>query len=851
MAMKDQCKQAVAQALGKQSLTAQEAANIEARINETMRNMARRDVQKWRNLSQNEKLSEASKQVAIDIKEQLARKHKIAANNIVTLSQRFNDLDHKNLPANQVLDRMVAPYGDMSGITPIELEYKSIADMHKSELDDFYTNINGWTKLITDQELVTKVVKELFKEKTDDTMAKNIAEKIREVNNNLKDRFNRSGGDIGDLGDKYGLPTHWGRDKFSDDRKGLWLDLAQKNIDPDFLIKSDGSTMTQLELQDVLSKAFDTISSDGLNSVEVGKMSYSGASNVTNRMSQSRVLHWKDADAWLEMQREFGELPLFEIVNSHIDTMAKNIALVEKFGSNPNTTFKILAQEAKRIDQKNGINNGKISRGINRAQTMYDVFSGNGIKVESEILADIGSTYRAVNTGGLLGSALLSSLSDIAPMVKMAKVHGISTKNLFSELTKTLNPKNKEHRKFARSLALGIDEMTGSVARWGADSLTDLHSRSSKIARGSQSVASTVLRLSLLNAWSAGAKQAWSKLLMNKYAEVIKEKSWLDLTDSDRNLMKNTGLDEQTWEVMRLAKSIEDMDGNPILSSKSVYEIPDELLTKFGDPKKIKDHVATKYHAHILNEQGFAVIESGLREQTRIFGTTTGGDLAGFLLRGFWQFKSFPTAFLMRHGSRMLAQPTIQGKAFYGIGIAMGMSILGGLSLQLGEIALGNDPLEIWDSNDPKVAMDFFFRSVAKGGGLSIMGDVFAAGADPSGRDARNMLIGPLGNDFAQIAKITAGTANKWYNNKDMTNTPNEIYRLLKSKVPAQNLWYTKAAINKLMFDHLQDTIAPGYREKLMKKAEQEQKKRSFLGDFSYSSGFDEARSPDFERTIK
>ena len=54
MAMKDQCKQAVAQALGKQSLTAQEAANIEARINETMRNMARRDVQKWRNLSQNE-----------------------------------------------------------------------------------------------------------------------------------------------------------------------------------------------------------------------------------------------------------------------------------------------------------------------------------------------------------------------------------------------------------------------------------------------------------------------------------------------------------------------------------------------------------------------------------------------------------------------------------------------------------------------------------------------------------------------------------------------------------------------------------------------------------------------------
>ncbi len=65
--MKEQCKQAVAKALGKQSLTAQEAKDIEARINETMRNLARKDINNWRNLSDAEKLSEAAKQVAIDI----------------------------------------------------------------------------------------------------------------------------------------------------------------------------------------------------------------------------------------------------------------------------------------------------------------------------------------------------------------------------------------------------------------------------------------------------------------------------------------------------------------------------------------------------------------------------------------------------------------------------------------------------------------------------------------------------------------------------------------------------------------------------------------------------------------
>lgn len=138
MAMKDQCKQAVAQALGKQSLTAQEAANIEARINETMRNMARRDVQKWRNLSDAERLTEASKQVAIDIQEQLARKLKIAANDITTQSRNLAILEHPRLPASEVIDRLIVAHGDMSGIKSINSYAKGIRTIYEGQLTDFY-----------------------------------------------------------------------------------------------------------------------------------------------------------------------------------------------------------------------------------------------------------------------------------------------------------------------------------------------------------------------------------------------------------------------------------------------------------------------------------------------------------------------------------------------------------------------------------------------------------------------------------------------------------------------------------------------------------------------------------------
>ena len=84
--MKDQCKQAVAQALEKSTLTQQEAKKIEQRINEAMRNRAKQDLQAWRNLSLSERLKEAADQVAIDIKADLIRKREIVASDIVTNS---------------------------------------------------------------------------------------------------------------------------------------------------------------------------------------------------------------------------------------------------------------------------------------------------------------------------------------------------------------------------------------------------------------------------------------------------------------------------------------------------------------------------------------------------------------------------------------------------------------------------------------------------------------------------------------------------------------------------------------------------------------------------------------------
>ncbi|MDC5264381.1 hypothetical protein OHW76_04595 [Acinetobacter baumannii] len=1055
--MKEQCKQAVAKALGKQSLSAQEATDIEARINEAMRNLARKDINNWRNLSDAEKLTEASKQVAIDIQEQLKRKHKIAAQDILKQSQNIAALDHGKLSSMEVIDRMVAAHGDMSGIQSIDSKARGIASIYRGELVDFYTNIKGGLGIFTDQELVQKIVRERFGENTGDALAKKISDKMGDVFETMRDRFNRNGGDIGKL-DNWGLPQTHNLEKIAKAGKEAWVNKAESLIDTRQYVHENGDYYSQQEIRSLLEYTYDTLSSDGANKIEVGRQATGGGtSKVTNRHGESRVLHFKDAESWLEYQSEFGGMQFVDLVEAHINGLSKDIAMVENLGSNPKTALKILMDAAAKKDWEKGIEENQTKRSRKRAQVMFDEFSG-GNSPQSEVLANLGVLYRSMNVAAMLGGTTISSITDQAMIAKTANVHGLSYRKTFGELVNQLNPANKADRELAHSLGLATEEMIGSIARWSDDGLTSTYGKSEKLARISSGVATQVMRVSFLNALTSASKVGFTKLLMEKYGRLSRSKAWNDLDVQDRELLSNTGLDERAWQVFQLAEPVVDRKGNQLMSARSIYEIPDEKLlsamdgdvkslmndinnqikslndanalddqriankakrtddlkmqlsqrlsdyanlkdskaqaekqalqdridlldiqkeyvtvqadintylqsekqanriqdflqqveegrhsdkvaqitrrniernarqygnnaeslgyrlgnaerrmvelrakmrkadseankaikSKFKEldkkvnqldeefsqyqskvnerqqkrqlvidriysgidaektelAKKIKDQVASQLQAHLLDEQGLAVVEAGLREKTLI-NVGARGTITGEIVRGLAQFKSFSAAFLMRHGSRAFAQEGIKGKAGYAVPLFVTLTLLGGLVVQLKELLNGNDPQTIYDSNDPKKAGSFFIRSAVQGGGLSFLGDILVAGTDTSGRDANSFVAGPLGNDFTAFLGLTVGNLTQYNEGKD-TNFGNEAFKFVKGKVPAQNLWYTKAAINRMVFDEMQDTIAPGYREKALRKAERQQDRERFWGD-----DINDIRAPDFERVVK
>ncbi len=1179
--MKPQCEAAVAKALGKDKLNQQEAARIEKRVTDAMTTLARQDRNKWLNMSKHDRLMAAGEQVAHDIRKELARKKEILAKDIIKQSQGIETLNTPGRAANQNLDRMIAHNGDMSGITSVNSEFKVIANESKRKMWNFYTKIKGGLGIWTDKNLMQDVVRERFGQDTGNKVAKQIADEIKVMYDELRVRFNAAGGDIGDLGDDFGFNTIWEGDKLKDAGLQQWLDDALKNIDRSKYVDELGNPLSNEQIKEMIAYSFDSITTNGLNKLNVGEM-HQGGGKVTNRMSKSRVLHWKDADAWLDMQQKYGALPFVDLIDSHIDTMAKNIALVERFGSNPNRAFEILAQEAKRIDDANGIKTNVLTDGIRRATTMYDVFANRNMNHGSDAWNALGVAYRAWNVSTMLGSAVFAAVSDIAPMIKLARMHNLSVAKLMGNLIREMNPFNPADREVSFRMGLAVDEITSSLGRFAAEDLTSVHDRASQVARFSNTAASTIMRASLLNAWSRATKSAWSKLLMSKYAEMPKNKKWGELEAEDQAFLQSVGLDERTWEVMGLADPIKDGSGNPLMTTQSILNIPDDKLLaamdgdvkrvvgeinsqinelndrnavddqrissrmqkvddikrqlsqrlldyanrkdaqaqiekqelqdridlidaqkeavaaqsdmnaylrtianqddlkgfidgitqgktidnltdkakklgktlesldnkvatktaklntkvktfekeiqgKFNDfndllnnktklskeklaeyedklserlnryatrrdvnvqrevdalnelkeiiglkqeqlqtdfeirkateqtrikgktdqkidssvsrnarrnyksgedlgyrlgnaerrvtelrakmrkadsgsnkainqkfkeldkrmnaldaefadyqakvaerqakrehvmkrlagsidgekkalAQEIRNQAVKKYFSHVLDEQGMAIVESGLRERTKMFGKTHGGEILGFFGRGMMQFKSFPVTFLMRHGTRALRDGAFSTTPFtYMIPLAMGMGAFGALSLQLSEIANGNNPLTMWDDDDPKVALSFMTKAMMKGGGMTLLGDIVAAGADTSGRDGRDFLLGPMGGDMVKLASLTSGTANQILNGKDVTSKTNQMYMLAKSKIPGQNLWYTKTAMNRLMFDDIQNMIAPDYQQKYKRKMQKQGRSQWW----ETGEGLDGLNSIDFDEVVK
>lgn len=726
--MRPECIKAVTQAIGR-ALTQPEIQGIEDRLRRNMRQLAQTDPT-WQSKTTADRFSEGAARAAQElVSEQQLKRRRVALtilahDRIESYMKRFPDQPLEGL------DRMLAFSADgKSGILSIESSTRAIRDDALGRMLEVIDQTKGkFMGLFQDADGNLALVRELHGEDSGNGAAKVAAKQFKDTAELLRERFNRAGGDVGFL-DDWSMPRDHSQVKVAKDQ-AQWVSDHLKWANRAKYMKEDGAPMNDAELTDFLSHAWVTLATGGVNKLEPGQAAGNGMR--ANRGSESRQIHYKDAESFIAAQQAYGDRNLLELLTGHIDKAARDIALVESLGPNPNNQMRYFLDAGQKATvEADPTRFNKTERQRQKIERIYEEVAGTRPPPVSAALANGFDTYRALNVASRLGSAVITSITDEGTLALTAAMNGMPVMKVFANELRQLNPLDATDRRQAQRAGLGLNQLMGTLTRFGADGLGSSEQIAGRISKFSQTAASKVMQASGLTALTAGRQRAFGAVMLDTLGDMSRRFDSLARMDAnDSKRLIGQGITETDWSVWRLATP-EDWrgTGDTVLTANSIYRIKDADLTPLAQqlsttPQRLKDQAATKLLGAVLDETNMAVIEPGAREKSIVNSGSVRGTWKGELTRSFFQFKSFSIAMLMRHIGRGMAQETGWGKAGYISALVASTTILGGMAIQLSEIAAGRDPKDVTDDKKFGVpGLRFGLASFLKGGAIGLYGD--------------------------------------------------------------------------------------------------------------------------------
>lgn len=817
--MKQKCIQAVSQAIGR-TLTKAEADGIETRITASLRNLSRADPQGFAAKSTADRLHEAAIAAADGILAEAKLKQQRQALQIQAHQRIQSFIDDRvveGMSPIQALDRLVAFDADMKSKTvSIESWSEAVnADLTRQMLDALETSQARWFGLQDNPQGARDLLLEIRGQDSGNAQAKAGAKVWKEVTEAARLRFNRAGGDIGKL-DDWGMPQHHSQRLVAKAGRDQWVTDTMPLLDRSNYFNPDGTRMTDAQLQDFLREAYVTIATGGANKNTPGQ--FRGAGARGNRGNASRQIHFKDADSYLKYQESYGDRSLPEILLGHVEGISKDIALVETMGPNADATFRYFRDKAKQDSiVADPTKLGKIESQSVKLDNLYNIVTGKTLPVANERVAGAFDTLRNWLVASRLGSAVITSLSDEATLRLVAHTNNLPQLKLIKNQLATLNKANKMEERLANRAGLGLRAMTGTLNRFGTDSLVRSNSRR---------MANFVIRAQGLTAITEARRRAFSTTMMGAIGGVVKDHPRLaDLDPVDNATLLSKGVTEADFALWKAARQEDWGSGNDtMLTPESIYRIDDATIDRVAGTSDLKGRMraretaATKLLGIILEESDMAVIQPGVRERALMHANTQAGTFKGELARSFFQFKAFPIAMITRHMRRALSG-NAGNKAVYLAALIASTTVLGAISMQTNEVLNGRDPRNLNPAE--KGGVRGWIAAMLKGGSLGLYGDFLFGDASRYGQTPIAAALGPTVGLAESVLQLTQQNMVEALSGKD-TNAGAEAVRFVRSNTPGANLWYAKAALDHMIFHQLQEFASPGYLAKMKARTKRE-----------------------------
>jgi hypothetical protein len=672
---------------------------------------------------------------------------------------------------------------------------KATENTYMARLLDTLTATNPrFFGLVEDAAGIRDLVREMFGEDTGNATAKKGAKAWAETAEDMRHRFNRAGGDVGRL-DTWGMPQSHDMQKVRAAGKPAWVDYVMDRIDRSAYVRDDGLQMADAQIRETIGAAWDTIASDGLNKIKPGTVQ--GKGMRAKRGSESRVIHFKDADAWLDYHQQYSGRGIYATIVGHVAHLSRDIGLVEELGPNPSHQFGYWRDVVRQ--------SGASGMRVNYLENLFSQLDGSANAVVDARLARFGQGARNWQVASKLVGAVLSSVTDFATAAVTAGYNRLPPLRFARNVITALNPLDASDVRLAQRAGLGLETLIGELNRWGEDSIG--HGWSAKLS-------SATMRASGLAGLTEANRRSFGVTMAATLGDLT-AKDWGDLHASDRAQLTHYGIKAADWTLLQKVTP-EDWGGpnNRVLTVASIRQLSDADIGATGAAAaRIRDSLSTRALDMVLAETDFAVVTPGAKERALMFGVSAQkGTAGGEFARTMWLFKSFPVAVISKHWMRGWGMNTAGGKAAYLGSFAVGTMALGAVALQLKDVTKGKEP------RDMDTAA-FWGAAFAQGGGVGIFGDYLFSNQSRFGRSVAETAAGPVfGGVIPDLYDLTVGNVHEAAGG-DATHAGAEALRFAQSNTPLINMWYTRAILDRLVFQQMQEYLSPGYLARMRERA--------------------------------
>lgn len=565
------------------------------------------------------------------------------------------------------------------------------------------------------------------------------------------------------------------------------------------------------------------VTGDHLKSGSVSPTGFKGPSNIAKKMSQERVLHFKDGVAWHEYNKLYGTGSLRESILSALDMAGQNTALMRRLGTNPevnlNMAMDIVAEDIRKTGDDAALRNFNDIRST-KLNNRFKEVSGQTRIPGNASQARVAANVRAWQSMSKLGGALLSSFTDLPVAASEMRYQGKNFLGSLADMAGGLakGRGSQEQKQILSSFGVYADSMRGEIIRrFSADDSTG-----GKTSR----MMNHFFRLNGLSWWT-DANKASAGLMMSNHLAQNRSMGWEKINPNLQRSLSLYDIDAKKWDLLR-DMDLKHADGRDYMTADGIADIPTEkiegylkdigLSSSAPAVREVREGLQRSLRSYVNDRVAYAVLEPDARTRSIMNQGTQPGTVPGDLLRFVTQFKSFPAAYMQKTMGRELYgrgyAPTPLGVGYRGSRdflsamkngngekLAMAQLIVwttafGYLSMTAKDAVKGREPRPV---DKPATWLAAF----TQGGGIGIMGDFFFGQSNRFGNSALETAAGPVigtGSDMI----------NLWNKARSGDDAASSALRLGFNNTPFLNLFYTRIMLDHLVLWSFQEALNPG-----------------------------------------